>query len=95
MVFIAQWRGGEGELMVLRSQFHGNSRHGHAFGKRYISYARFNPCIPAGELECDRADYRLLLPQQSGPSNANSRGSHFPGHGGGRYKGTATQPPDL
>lgn len=38
VVFIVRWRGGEGEgeLMMLRSQLHGNSRHGHAFGEGYI-----------------------------------------------------------
>ncbi|KAK1893813.1 Cation channel sperm-associated protein subunit epsilon [Dissostichus eleginoides] len=60
-----------------------------------ISCAGINPCSPEGELECDRADYRLLPPQQTGPSNANSRGSHSAGYGGERYDGAPTSPPDL
>lgn len=36
VIFIVRWREGEGELMVFRSQLHGNSRHGHAYRGRYI-----------------------------------------------------------
>lgn len=94
VVFIAQWRGGEGELMgIVHNYMEIPSTVTHSVDA--ISCAGFNPCIPAGKLECDRADYHLLLPQQTGPSNANSRSSHSPGYGRVRYEGAPTRLPDL
>lgn len=48
VVFIVRWRGGEGEgrLMVLRSQLHGNSQHGHAFGRTLYPAPGLIPTVP-------------------------------------------------
>ena len=48
VVFIVRWRGGEGEgeLMVLRSQLHGNSQHGHAFGRTLYPAPGLIPAVP-------------------------------------------------
>ncbi|TNN52542.1 hypothetical protein EYF80_037239 [Liparis tanakae] len=57
-----------------------------------VSCSWFNPCSPAGELDRDQADYRRLPPQQTAPSNANSRGGRSSGYGGVRYDGATDEP---